>query len=365
MNATATATGSCAACRRRAWLLEALAGHLDAVRARIDALLALQDEELIEAVGGEDRDALHRRHAAFDAGAAGARCEAAGLEAVCRCRAGYPPALLALPAPPAVLHVAGGVGRLQELSEEDPIAVVGARRASEYGLQVARSLAGGLGVARLTVVSGMALGIDAAAHRGALDAGSATVAVLPGGADRPYPVAHRRLYARIRERGVAVSELGPGVAPRRWMFPARNRIIAALGQMTVVVQARERSGALVTARWARQLGRAVGAVPGQVTSPLSAGPHELLVSGARLVAGAQDVLDGLYGVGAVTLPDRRRHSLDPELSALLDAIADGADPQDAFGRAGLDADGGLAALASLELAGIVRRGAGGRYTVSG
>ncbi len=360
-----TAPGACDPCRRRAWLLQELAGHLDAVRARIDALLELDDEDLIEAVGGSDRDALHRRRAEYDADGAGARWAAAGVEAVCRCRAGYPPALLELPAPPAVLHVAGGVGRLQELAGEDPVAIVGARRASAYGLEVARSLAADLGAARLTVVSGMALGIDAAAHLGALDVGSGTVAVLPGGPDRPYPATHRRLHARIRERGVAVSELPPGVAPRRWMFPARNRIIAALGQMTVVVQARERSGALVTARWARRLDRAVGAVPGQVTSPLSAGPHELLAGGARLVAGAQDALDAIYGVRAVALPDRRREHLDPELSALLDALADGAVGEAAFAHAGLDADGGLAALASLELAGIVRRGPGGRYTVSG
>ena len=365
MSAPADRAGpdACDACLRRTSLLQALAGHLDAVRGRIEALLALSDDELIEAVGGDERAALRGHATTFDPETARGRCAATGLEAICRCDPGYPPPLLALPAPPAVLHVAGGLARLTELIAEDPVAVVGARRASAYGLDVARSLAGELGTAGVTVVSGMALGVDAAAHQGALGAGGATVAVLAGGADRPYPATHRRLYASIRERGAIVSELGPGVVARRWMFPARNRIIAALSAMTVVVQARERSGALVTARWADRLGRTVGAVPGPVTSPQSVGPHALLASGAALIAGGQDVLDGLYGVGACALPDRRRDLLDPALSALLDAIVEGEEGDAAFAAAGLDADGGLAALASLELAGMLRRGAGGRYSV--
>ena len=358
-----TTVWACDPCRRRTWLLEALAGHLDTARSRIDALLALPDDELIEAVGGEDRDALRGAAQQLDPVALGERCGDAGLEAICRCHPVYPASLRELPAPPAMLHVVGGLERLTELAGEEPVAIVGARRASAYGLQVGRSLSAELAAAGVTVVSGMALGIDAVAHQGALDGGGGTVAVLPGGADRPYPAAHRRLHARIRERGVIVSELGPGVVPRRWMFPARNRIIAALSALTVVVQARSGSGALLTAGWAGRLGRSIGAVPGPITSPLSAGPHALLAAGAQLIGGAQDVLDSLYGAGAVPAPARRRAALDPQLTALLDAIADGEEAAVACARAGLDADGGLAALASLELAGMVRRGAGGRYSV--
>jgi DNA processing protein len=208
----------------------------------------------------------------------------------------------------------------------------------------------------------MALGIDIAAHRGALAAEAGTVAVLPAGADRPYPASAQALHRQIRERGAVVSELPPGTPVRRWMFPARNRIIAALGQMTIVVEARRESGALLTAGWARRLGRPVGAVPGRATSPLAAGPHELLRSGAELVCGPQDVLDGLFGAGVRPMP-RRAEPLAPGLEALLGALAEGDGPEAALARAGLDADRGLAALASLELAGRVRREAGGRFSV--
>jgi DNA processing protein len=363
----------CADCARRTWLIGALAGHLEPVRARIEELLVLGDDELVAAVAGDRRAEIARDLAHFDPDRVAADREAAGLQAVCRCDQAYPPSLRDLPAPPAVLHLSGSPDRLAALLAADPIAVVGARRASAYGRETARSLARGLAAAGVTIISGMAFGIDAAAHEGALaatetSAGSpgpaSTIAVLAGGADRPYPAAHRRLHERIATHGLAVSELGPGVAPRRWMFPARNRIIAALAAMTVVVQARERSGSLVTARWAARLGREIGAVPGPAGAPLSEGPHRLLRDGAWLIAGAQDALDALYGAGTVTAASRRREGLDPALTALLDALADGEQGPAAFARAGLDADGGLAALASLELTGLVRRAAGGRYAVS-
>ena len=246
----------------------------------------------------------------------------------------------------------------------------------------------------------MALGIDGAAHAGALEAaarqrrrepggaagrraaqpgatatgwrrgprprpGGVTIAVLAGGADRPYPASHRRLYTRIRSAGLVVSELPPGVRPRRWMFPARNRIIAALSTITVVIQARPRSGALVTARHAAQLGRHVGAVPGQVSSPLSAGPHALIRGGAELITDAQDVLDLLYGPGERSVVDARRAQLAPADAALLDALDEGHEGPAAFARAGLGPVQGLEAIAALELAGLVRRSPGGRLTVTG
>jgi DNA processing protein len=355
---------ACPDCLRRTWLLGRLSGHLDLTRDRVDALLELDDGELIEAVAGARADEVTGGYRAFDAGAARTRIAEAGLEAVCRCSPAYPDRLRELAAPPAVLHVAGGVDRLGELSAGQPVAVVGARQASPYGLEIAGALGRGLGSAGVTVVSGMARGIDSAAHRGVLGVEAATVAVLAGGAERAYPASSRPLHRRIPQRGALVSELGPGSEIRRWMFPARNRIIAALSVMTVVVQARSGSGALVTARRAAELGRTVGAVPGQVTSRLSAGPHELLRSGAELVKGAQDVLDALFGAGARSVPARRRAELAPELAALLDAVADGHDASVAFRRAGLDVDAGLAGMASLELGGWVRRGPGGRFSVA-
>jgi DNA processing protein len=355
---------ACDRCLARGFLLALLSGHLETQRARIDALLRLPDDGLFDAVSGDRADALRDELATVDAGARRARVAAAGLDAVCRCSPLYPRGLLELPAPPAALYMTGGAERLGAVSADPALAIVGARRASPYGIETARTLASGLAAAAVTVVSGMALGIDGVAHDGALRAGGATIAVLPGGADRPYPAGHGRLYERIRARGVVVSELPPGVAPRRWMFPARNRIIAGLSAMTVVVQARSRSGALVTARHAAELGRMVGAVPGPVSSPLSAGPHELIAAGARLIAGPQDVLDAVYGPGSRTLGDRQRAALSERDAALLDALAEGHEGTGAFARAGLGPAEGLEAVAALELAGAIARGPGGRLVVT-
>ena len=239
---------ACDACLARTWLLQRLAGHLEQERVRIEQVLELDDHELIAALGGRREDELCDELDRLDPGALRARSGAAGLETICACDAGYPAALRALAAPPAVLHVAGGLDRLLALTRQDMVAVVGARQASDYGLGVARSLGRGLSVSGLMVVSGMALGVDAAAHAGALEADAPTIAVLPGSAHRPYPARQRALHRRIRAGGVLVSELGPGTSVRRWTFLARNRIIAALAGMTVVVEAGEYSGSLVTAR---------------------------------------------------------------------------------------------------------------------
>jgi DNA processing protein len=340
-----------------------MAAHLERVRGRIDEVLELSDDELIQAVGGGKRDALAHEHDRLDTEAVRARSRAAGIEQLCRCQAAYPLQLRALRAPPAVLHVAGGIDRLLELVAQDPVAIVGARAASPYGSGMARSLAAGLARAGLTVVSGMANGIDSAAHTGALQAGAATLAVLPGSANQPYPAGRRSLYRRLVSSGAAVSELPPGCAVWRWMFPARNRIIAALATMTIVVEAGERSGALVTAQLAKALGRPLGAVPGQVTTRQAAGPNQLIAAGATVVRGAQDVLDALFGEGVRTAVAAERPALAEELAALLQAIATGHDTAAALVRAGVGLEQGLVALASLELAGYIRREPGGRYSV--
>jgi DNA processing protein len=292
----------------------------------------------------------------------------------------YPARLRTGPGAPAVLHVAGGgLERLAAVvggGEEDPVpavAVVGTRHASAEGLEMARVLGRGLARAGVTVVSGMALGIDAAAHAGALAAPGPTVAVLAGGADTPYPPSKSALYARIRADHCVVSEMPPGFRPFRWCFPARNRIIAALGQLTVVVEGAERSGSLITADFAAALGREVAAVPGRVTSPRARGSNGLLRDGATVVLGVEDVLDAVFGAerpdppgwGHAAGSTRGGAELPGALAAVLDAVAAGRDRLDALARTPAEADGAMIALAELELRGLVRRAPGGRYVVAG
>ncbi len=430
---------ACDRCLARPWLLARLSGHLDRVRREIHALLALGDDDLIAAVAGVDRQRITDELTSFDPDRARTAATHAGVELVCRCDGAYPSRIRVLAeAAPAVLHVAGGIGRLGALCIGDPVAIVGSRRPSAYGLEVARALGRGLSASGVTVVSGMAAGVDAAAHEGALESGGRTLAVLPGSAERAYPSSKRRLHARIIMAGAAVSELGPGVEIRRWMFPARNRLIAAASAMTVVVEASEHSGALITARLSNELGRPLGAVPGRIWSPQAAGPNQLLADGAHVVRDARDVLDSLasFGLGAAA-PDplrrgghghtgvfgglgpacgsqpqcagrrldekdavggvrpaqsRKDRALDirgvdckrpdaageggacdagsrvpgerlpDDVRQLLAAIADGHDTAPAaFARVGVPPDRGLAAIASLELGGYVRRTSGGRF----
>ena len=354
---------ACSDCLRRPWLLSALSGHLDRTGSRLRELLELGDEELLTAVSGRRRGHLEQDLAAFESGAARAASRRAGVELICRCDADYPGRLRDLPSPPAVLHVNGGLDRFLALSAGEPVAVVGTRRPSSYGREVAHALGRGLAASGLTVVSGMAHGIDSATHHGALDADGYTIAVLAGGAERAYPASARGLHRRISQAGAVVSELPPNTELRRWMFPARNRLVAALSAMTIVVEAGERSGALLTAGWARSLGRSVGAVPGRITSSQAAGSNGLIAEGARLLTGAQDVLDSLYGVGSRQVAPDVRGELDPELDRWLSEVAAGRDTPGALASAGLSSERALRILSTLELAGYVRREAGGRFAV--
>jgi DNA processing protein len=354
---------ACDRCLARSWLIERLGGHLERAGPKAADVLALPDGELIAALAGKRQADVQRELRQLDLARLRARSESAGLELICRCDPGYPDRLRSLESSPAALHVAGGLQRALALLEREVVAVVGARRASGYGLDVARSLGRGVVASGITVISGMALGIDSAAHAGAVTAHGATVAVLPGGANRPYPASRRALYDRIVATGAVISELPACAAVRRWAPLARNRIIAALATMTVVVEARPRSGALVTAAWAQQLGRPVGAIPGRVTSELAAGPNGLIRSGATLIEGTQDVLDTLFGVGAVRYSDRVRPPLREELERLLAAVGAGHDTLAGLTRAGLGAEQVLAGLSELELMGYVRRGPGGRFEI--
>lgn len=256
----------------------------------------------------------------------------------------FPPLLRAVHDPPVGLFLRGG-GNVELLARQS-VAVVGARACSPYGSHVARTLGRELAAAGLVVISGLARGIDGEAHRGALEAGGVTLAVLGCGVDRDYPASHRELGSRIRERALVVSEYAPGVEPAPWRFPARNRIVAGLAAATVVVEARERSGALITADLALEEGREVFAVPGEITSALSAGTNALLRQGATALTSADDVLDAL---GVERAPPADPPESAAALLALLPASAD------ELARAtGRDAGELAALLLELELAGVVR-----------
>jgi DNA processing protein len=242
-----------------------------------------------------------------------------------------------------------------DLLQRPSVAVVGARACSSYGRSVARTLGRELAAAGLVVVSGLARGIDAEAHRGALDAAGVTVAVLGCGIDRDYPAAHRDLAERIVERGLIVSEYERGVEPAPWRFPARNRLIAGLCTATVVVEARERSGALITADFALEDGREVMVVPGEITSSVSAGTNALLRLGATPVTAAADVLEA-YGIEPVVEPVEMPGGL---AGALLERLQDSPASIDELARATGLAPGEVAAtLIELELAGRISEGDG-------
>ena len=257
----------------------------------------------------------------------------------------FPPLLAAIHDPPQRMYLRGG-GDPADLGRP-AVAVVGARACSSYGRSVARSLARELASAGLVVVSGMARGIDGEAHRGALEAGGVTVAVLGCGIDRDYPAAHAELARQIGERGLLVSEYEAGIEPAPWRFPARNRIIAGLCRATVVVEARERSGALITADFALEEGREVLAVPGEITSSLSGGTNALLRLGAVPVTSAGDVLElfGLEATASSTSP------IGAAAQTLLERLGEGPLTADELVRAsGIEPAQAAAALVELELA---------------
>jgi DNA processing protein len=291
---------------------------------------------------------FERFRRAFDEAALRASLSARGLRFVGRSEPAYPARLRELHDPPPGLFVRGS-GAVELLGQHG-VAIVGARACSSYGSQVGRLLGRELAAAGLVIVSGLARGIDGEAHRGALAAGGRTLAVLGCGVDRDYPAAHAQLAGRICDQGLVLSEYAPGVEPAPWRFPARNRIIAGLAVATVVVEARERSGALITADFALEAGREVFAVPGEITSALSAGTNALLRLGATPLTSPADVLEAL-GVEPAGAPS-------PEFgetpARVLEALVREPSGIDGLVReTGLDAAAVATALAELELAGAV------------
>ncbi len=268
----------------------------------------------------------------------------------------YPQALMAIGHAPCALYY---VGRI-ELLNAPSFAIVGSRSASAPGKENAAAFARALSDAGLCIVSGLALGIDGAAHEGALHGASSTIAVVGTGLDRVYPARHRELAHAIAEKGGIVSEFPPGTPPREFNFPRRNRLIAGLAKGVLVVEAALYSGSLITARYAGEYGRDVFAIPGSIHSPLYKGCHKLIREGAKLVQTAQDVLEelGLAEPSALQTAGEAPMSNHAVLAAMGD---DPADVDVLIARSGLAADEVIAQLTELELADLVITLPGGRW----
>lgn len=286
-------------------------------------------------------------------------CEANGIRIVMPDEACFPRLLRELPDPPSVLYVRGELLEIDNLA----IAIVGTRGASQYGRAQAERFARGLARAGLTIVSGLARGIDAAAHRGALDAGGRTIAVLSSGVRDVYPPQHEQLAAEIILHGALISEMPPDAKPKKGMFPQRNRLISGLCLGTIVIEAAQRSGALITASHAGQQGREVFALPGMVTSPAARGCHKLIRDGAHLIQDLEDVLDELGPLveGITVSPEESvRHPAELQLNEqeniVLQSInVEPTDIDSVVAASGLPVPRVLSTLSALEIRRLVRR----------
>jgi DNA processing protein len=373
---------ACADCLRRSWLLGELSAVLDynsRADGRLFALLALEDEELISALGGRRRGELRRRH---DELGELKPASTDGVATVCRHAARFPRGLLH-PGAPHLLHVTGGLERLRTLTAQPLAAFVGCTRPTDYGLELARELGRGLGASGVTVAAGRGGGIARAALAGAAEAEGPTVTVTGDGLGVAVPGSRGAPGELLGRRGCTIAELPPGVRGRRWGANAAERIVALLGEVAIVVEAEESPRTLAAARLAAGLGRTLVACPGRVSSRASSGSHLLIREGATLVRGAADVLDVLYGIDPPaaphapatpprTLPGRGRHEPGPrrtplpaKLRAVLEQVGAGVDTPGKLTAGSADPGELLQALGELESLGLLRRGDGGRYLACG
>lgn len=322
------------------------------------------DLQTVQGIGPKiSRRILHARHEVqLDAQLALAREH--GLRVLLPSSPDFPRLLREIPDPPGVLFVRGEI----EPADAMAVGIVGTRRASLYGKQTAEKLAAALARAGVTVVSGLALGIDAAAHKGALAAGGRTIAVLASGVLNVFPPEHAKLADEIAAHGAVISEAAPTMPPLSGMFPQRNRIISGLSLGVVIVEAADRSGALITARHAMEQGREVFAVPGQIDRHGSAGPHRLLRDGAKLVTCVDDILEELGHLPAAA-PDQRggtiRAAAELKLNDIEHAVLQAIDPggsmlDDVAAACGLPIHRVLSTVSVLESRRLVRKVGGNR-----
>jgi DNA processing protein len=360
-------SGICEQCERRSWLLAKLSVRLDFKArdlSRLWSVLELPDLEMIEALGGRRRDDLHAAYAEWEPAPGQAEQRP---QALCRHHCEYPRSLREDALAPHALDVRGEVERLTGMLDEKVVAIVGTRRASDYGMETARELARGLAASGVTVMSGLSEGIAMAAHEGALEAEGATLTVMKGGVERCSPAVCAPLYRRTLASGCAIGESHESTRARSWWQCGRIRTLALLAQLVIVVEAEEHPWELACARLAWSRARHVAAVPGRVSSPTSSGANSLLMSGARLVRGAQDALDVLYGVGVhcTSDPTVEPVRLEPHLAAVLERVSAGEDTMAKL-TAHTDQSGEIAvALTELELRGALVRGDAGRYLPRG
>lgn len=364
---------ACGRCQRRSWLLGEFSAVLDynsRADGRLFALLALDDNELIAALGGRRRAELHRRHADFREPEP---AEAGDISMICRHDRRYPDGLLH-PGAPHLLYVAGGHARLGELTTQPVAAFLGNSRASDYGLQLAHDLGRGLAASGVAIATGCTGGLAQAALAGALEADGATLAVAGDGLSVSAARARRGWHQLAQRRGCTIAELPCGVRGRRWGANASERTVASLADVAIVVEAEESPRALAAARLARELGNTLAACPGRVTSRTSSGSHLLLREGACLVRDATDVLDLLYGLDShgITATHGAREDgprepapppprLSAKLRAVLDQVGAGVDTPGKLTAGSTDTGELLQALGELESMGLLRRGDGGRY----
>lgn len=323
--------------------------------------LALSDEQLIAALGGRKREELRRWHASTTALSAQTT---KGVDRVCRHCEHYPSALREDPVAPPELHVTGGASRLRKLLGAPAVAILGARRCTDYGMEAARCLGRDLASAGVHVIGELCDGISYGGQVGATEAGGVGMAVMAGGLDRCSPRSCTSLYRRVAATGCVVSELPCGARARAWCEAARWRLVVLLAQLVIVVEAEQGSRELAGARLAGGHDRIVAAVPGRITSPPSSGTNQLLKEGAPLVRNARDALDLLYGsampAGSAAVP-QDAPSIEPRLRALLRRIGEGKDTISELSAEHERPDAVLREVAELELRGLVRRGDGGRY----
>jgi DNA processing protein len=360
----------CPNCLRRASLLARLAPYIEKFALgvsgnRLAELLRLGNHDLAATVAPDCATELHDAAAAASDEQLEAGLAESGCWCCCRHDPHFPVGLRDAPGAPWALFGRGDPTLIEKLRPDSAVTIAGARRASTYGREVARELGSNLADAGLLVIGGLSFGVEACAHRGALDYGK-TVAVLGCGADVAYPAAHRSLWRRITDSGgLVLSELPPGCAPWRWTFSARNRITAALSGMTIVVEAAEDSGSLLTADIAADLGRDVGAVPGPISSRVSDGPNDLLAGGACVIRGAQDVLDSMLGAG-VRRVQPAGPPLNPTQHEVLRALEDGArDAEEIATDVGLSEGDAERNLTTLEAHGYAERHTKSVYCPSG